>query len=38
MNDLSKMPAICNNCPYWEVCEPPYICAETEAKIKADVT
>lgn len=33
-NDLCKMPRMCHDCPYWEVCEPPYICAETEAKYR----
>jgi hypothetical protein len=32
MNDLSEMWSICHDCPYWEVCEPPYNCAETEKK------
>ena len=32
MNDLSEMWSICHDCPYWEVCEPPYNCAETEEK------
>ena len=31
-NDIDKMPVICHDCPYWEVCEPPYNCAETEQK------
>ena len=31
-NDLSKMWPICKDCPYWEVCEPPYNCAKTELK------
>ena len=26
MNDLSKMPPKCQNCPYWEWAEPPYFC------------
>jgi hypothetical protein len=25
---------ICHDCPYWEICEPPYICGATEQKIK----
>ena len=34
MNDLNEMPRMCHDCPYWEVCEPPYICAKTEAKFR----
>ena len=36
MNDINEMWTICQNCPYWEVCEPPYICVETEAKYRND--
>jgi hypothetical protein len=32
MNDLSQMWPVCHDCPYWEVCESPYICADTEQK------
>ena len=34
MNDLSEMWNICHDCPYWEVCDPPYICAVTEEKYR----
>lgn len=36
VNDLSEMWTICNDCPYWEVCKPPYICTETESKYKTN--
>ena len=36
MNDINEMWTICQSCPYWEVCEPPYICAKTEAKYRND--
>ena len=26
MNDINNMPMKCQYCPYWEVCEPPYVC------------
>lgn len=32
--DLSEMWAICHDCPYFEVCEPPYSCAVTENKYR----
>lgn len=35
MNDINKMWPICHDCPYWEVCDPPYNCVATEQKIKA---
>ena len=34
MNDLNNMMPICHDCPYWEVCEPPYVCSATEAKYR----
>ena len=34
-NDLDEMWSVCHDCPYWEVCEPPYNCAVTEAKYRA---
>ena len=34
MNDLNDMYPICHDCPYWEVCEPPYVCVATEAKYR----
>ena len=24
---------MCNECPYWEICEPPYSCEATERKL-----
>lgn len=35
MNNPDDMFPICHDCPYWEVCKPPYICAATEAQYKA---
>ena len=32
INDLNDMYSICSTCPYWEVCEPPYVCTSTVAK------
>ena len=26
MNNIDDMPPMCHDCPYWEVCEEPYIC------------
>lgn len=26
MNDIDEMPPKCHDCPYWEVCEYPYVC------------
>ena len=34
MSDLSEMWTICHDCPYFEVCEPPYSCAVTEKKYR----
>ena len=34
MNNVDDMMPICHDCPYWEVCEPPYNCAATEAKYR----
>lgn len=36
MNNIDEMWPICHDCPYWEVCEPPYICEATEQKMKAE--
>lgn len=36
MNNIDEMWSICHDCPYWEVCDPPYICEITEEKIKKD--
>lgn len=38
MNDLDKMNPGCHDCPYWEICEPPYSCLETEQKLKETQT
>ena len=35
MNNIDEMWPICHDCPYWEVCEPPYICEATEQNMKA---
>lgn len=32
MNNIDEMPARCKACPYWEACEYPYICQDTEPK------
>lgn len=34
MNNIDEMWSICHDCPYWEICEPPYICEITEEKMK----
>ena len=34
MNNIDEMWPICHDCPYWEVCEPPFICEATEQKMK----
>ena len=34
MNNPNDMWTICHDCPYWEVCEPPYNCAVTEKKYR----
>ena len=26
MNDVDSMPPKCHDCPYWEMCEKPYVC------------
>lgn len=36
MNNLNNMWPICHDCPYWGICEPPYICGATEQKIKEE--
>ena len=28
MNDIDKMPPKCQSCPYWELCEYPYVCGD----------
>jgi hypothetical protein len=34
MNNIDEMWPICHDCPYWEVCDYPYICEATEQKMK----
>ena len=34
LNNIDEMWSICYDCPYWEVCDPPYICEVTEQKMK----
>ena len=35
MNNIDDMPPKCNDCPYWEICEAPYVCPTQD---KEDVT
>lgn len=28
MSDIDKMPPKCRDCPYWEMCEYPYVCGD----------
>lgn len=28
MTDIDKMPPKCHDCPYWEMCEYPYVCGD----------
>lgn len=37
MNNIDEMWSICHDCPYWEVCKPPYICEVTEQKMKDQI-
>ena len=30
MNDINEMPPKCQYCPYWEVCEYPWVCPDKE--------
>ena len=32
MNDIDSMPPKCRDCPYWEMCEEPYICPTQDEK------
>lgn len=32
MNDIDNMNPACHDCPYWESCEPPYVCKGDEDK------
>ena len=34
MNKLDEMYRICQYCPAWEICDPPYVCALTEQKLE----
>lgn len=36
MNNLEEMPPRCHDCPYWEICEPPYVCPVDPTEIKND--
>ena len=37
MNNIDEMYPICHDCPYWEVCESPYICEATVEKMKNQI-
>ena len=28
MNNIDDMPPKCHDCPYWEICEEPYVCQD----------
>lgn len=32
MNSIDSMPPKCHDCPYWEMCEEPYVCPQDEKK------
>lgn len=32
MNNIDDMPPKCHGCPYWEMCEEPYICKTQDSK------
>lgn len=32
MNNIDNMPPKCHDCPYWEMCDEPYICPEQNGK------
>lgn len=32
MNNIDDMPPKCHDCPYWEICEEPYICQTQDEK------
>lgn len=36
MNNLNNMWPICHDCPYWGICESPYICGATIQKNKQE--
>lgn len=36
MNNIDEMWSICHDCPYWEVCDPPFICEVTKQKMKTE--
>ncbi len=35
MNNIDEMLPMCHDCPYWEVCESPYIC-QIDIPVKSD--
>ena len=36
MNNIEEMPPRCRDCPYWEICEEPYVCPVDPTEIKND--
>ena len=36
MNNIDEMPGKCHDCPYWEICEEPYVCPVDPTEIKND--
>jgi len=32
MKDIDDMPPKCHDCPYWEMCDEPYICPTQDKK------
>lgn len=34
MNNVDQMPTKCHDCPYWEVCEYPYVCRDIGGETK----
>lgn len=36
MNNLDEMPIKCQDCPYWEYAEYPYVCYDCEGKYWMD--
>ena len=32
MNNIDDMPPMCHDCPYWEICEKPYVCPTQDEK------
>ena len=37
MNNLDDMLPVCHDCPYWEVCKPPYVCVSWDKMIHPDM-